>query len=213
MGDPPKQFRELGGRPILCWSARPLLEALAGPLVAVVPAGDVETARGLVAVHLGDRAERVRVVAGGDRRRDSVRIGLGALVEAATVLVHDAARPFASRGLVERVARRAAAGRAVVPALVVHDTLKEVDDDRIVRTLERRPVVAVQTPQGFPRALLADAHAADGDLEATDDARLCEALGAPVSWVEGEWLNRKLTDAGDWDWAERVVADGVVRWE
>jgi 2-C-methyl-D-erythritol 4-phosphate cytidylyltransferase/2-C-methyl-D-erythritol 2,4-cyclodiphosphate synthase len=128
------------------------------------------------------------------------------------VLVHDASRPFASRGLCERIARRAAAGRAILPALPIHDTLKEVAGERVVGTRDRTRFVAAQTPQGFPQTILSRAHQEAGPEEATDDAELCERLGYAVSWLPGEALNRKLTEPADWAWAERTIADGGVRW-
>lgn len=213
LGGETKQYRELGGRPILCWAARSLLAALAGPVVVVLPEDGLEEGETLLRLHLGGDADRVRVTAGGPRRQDSVREGLGALGEAVTVLVHDAARPFASPSLVERVGRHAAAGRAVVPALTPVDTLKRVDEDRVIETVDRARLIAAQTPQGFPLALLRDAHAAWTEAgEATDDAAVCERFGAPVTWIPGEALNRKLTDAEDWWWAERLVESGRVRW-
>ena len=211
MGGEAKQFRRLGDRPTLCWAARPLLESVAGPLVVVVPPGRVEEGERALGAHLPEHVERIRVVAGGERRRDSVSSGLEAIGNASTVLVHDAVRPFASAGLARRIAARAAAGRAVVPALRVRDTLKEVEDGRVVRTVERARLVAVQTPQGFPVEVLREAHRSD-DGDATDDAGLVERLGHPVTWIEGERLNRKLTDPEDWEWAEDVVAAGRVRW-
>jgi 2-C-methyl-D-erythritol 4-phosphate cytidylyltransferase/2-C-methyl-D-erythritol 2,4-cyclodiphosphate synthase len=214
MGGEPKQIRHLEGRPMMCWAARPLLQGLSGPLIVVLPESALEEGAALLAEHFPEASARVRVTAGGARRSDSVRAGLEAAGDGpSTVLVHDAARPFASRGLVERVATRAAAGRAVVPALPVRDTLKEIDGERVVATRDRSRYVAAQTPQGFPRALLLDAFAAAGDDEATDCAALCERFGAPVHWVLGEPLNRKLTDADDWLWAERVIESGWVRWE
>ena len=213
LGGEAKQYRELGGRPVFCWAVRSLLTALAGPVVVVLPEDGLEEGETLLRAHLGDDADRVRATAGGPRRQDSVREGLGALGRAVTVLVHDAARPFASPALVERVGRHAAAGRAVVPAMSPVDTLKQVDDDRVIETVDRTRLVAAQTPQGFPLALLRDAHAAWTEAgEATDDAAVCERFGAPVSWIPGEALNRKLTDAEDWWWAERVVEAGRVRW-
>ncbi len=212
MGGEPKQLRRLAGRPVVCWAARPLLDALGGPLVVVLPEDAVEEGAALLAAELPSANARLRVVPGGARRRDSVRAGVEAVgVDAVTVLVHDAARPFATRGLVERVAARAAAGRAVVPALPVGDTLKEVDGERVVATRDRSGFVLAQTPQGFPRALLLEALGATDD-DATDCAALCERLGAPVHWVPGEPLNRKLTDGDDWAWAERVIDSGWVRW-
>ncbi len=213
MGGEPKQLRPLAGHAIVCWAARPLIQSLAGPLVVVLPEESMEEGAMLLERAFPGSGARVRVVPGGARRRDSVLAGLVAVgEEAVTVLVHDAARPFASRALVERVAARAAAGRAVVPALPVADTLKEIDAERVVATMDRTRFVTAQTPQGFPRTLLLDAFAA-GDDDATDCASLCERLGVPVHWVAGDPLNRKLTESDDWSWAERVIESGWVRWE
>ncbi|MBW3660645.1 MAG: 2-C-methyl-D-erythritol 4-phosphate cytidylyltransferase [Gemmatimonadetes bacterium] len=211
MGGEAKQFRRLESRPTLCWAALPLLESLAGPLVVVLPEDRLEEAERLLIAHLPEAREKIRAVPGGVRRRDSVRAALEAIEGVETVLVHDAVRPFASAALVTRVGARAAEGRAVVPALRVRDTLKEIDDGRVVRTLDRERLVAVQTPQGFPLQVLRSAHEAD-DGDATDDAALVERLGHPVTWVEGERMNRKLTDPEDWAWAEEAVAAGRVRW-
>lgn len=212
MGGDPKQLRLLGGRPTMCWAARALLAALAGPVAVVLPEESVEEGEGLLRRHLPQGVDRLRVTTGGARRRDSVRAGLDAVDQAGTVLVHDAARPFASAALVERVGRRAVAGRVVVPAVRVADTLKEIEGDRIARTLDRERIVAAQTPQGFPLAVLREAHDEETSADATDDAALCEGRGVPVTWIEGEALNRKLTGPDDWAWAEAVVAGGAVRW-
>ena len=212
MGGRGKQFQLLGGRPLMCWAARPLLAALDGSLAVVVPAGRLEEAEDLFLAHLPSAASRVRLTTGGTRRQDSVRAGLDALPEAVTVLVHDAARPFASRGMCEKVARRAVAGRVVIPALPIHDTLKEIDGERVTATRDRGRYVTAQTPQGFPMAVLRRAHEDAEPPAATDDAELCERLGIPVMWIPGEDLNRKLTGTADWTWAERTIAGGGVRW-
>ena len=214
LGGEPKQFRPLGGIPVVCWAVRPLLEGLAGDVVVVLPGRLLEEGAQLLAAHLEGSADRVRVAAGGIRRQDSVRAGLAALERRdGAVVVHDGARPFASAALVERVAREAAAGKAVVPAVATADTIKRVDGERVVETIERRAAMAVQTPQGFPIAVLEAAHAAwPDDEEATDDAAMCERMGNPVAWLPGEALNRKLTGPEDWWWAERVVESERVRW-
>ncbi|MEX0785557.1 MAG: IspD/TarI family cytidylyltransferase, partial [Dehalococcoidia bacterium] len=202
LGGEPKQFRPLGGRPVVCWAARALLTSLSGPVVVVLPRSMVDEGAALLAAHLPESSERLRFAAGGARRQDSVRAGLDLLAGDGAVVVHDAVRPFASHALVERVAREAASGRIVVPALAPADTLKRVDGDRVVETIDRHSLVAVQTPQGFPLVLLRAAHAAWQDDEvATDDAAICERHGAPVTWLPGEALNRKLTGADDWWWA------------
>ena len=214
LGGEPKQFRPLGGIPVLCWAVRPLLEGLSGEVVVVLPEEALEEGAELLSRHIEGSGERVRLAAGGARRQDSVRAGLGALEgTGGAVLVHDGARPFASAALVARVAGAASAGTAVVPALPTADTIKRVDGERVVETIARRSAVAVQTPQGFPRAVLEAAHAAwPVGEEATDDAAMCERSGATVAWVPGEELNRKLTGPEDWWWAERVVESGRVRW-
>jgi len=214
MGGEPKQLRPLAGRPVVCWAARPLLAALAGPIVVVVPTETVDEAAALLEAAFPGEGPRIVIVGGGERRRDSVEAGLAAAGDAhPTILVHDAARPFASRDLVERVGVRAASGRAVLPAMPVADTLKEVDGERILATHDRTRYVTAQTPQGFPRALLRDAIAQAGDDDATDCAVLCERIGTPVQWVPGEPHNRKLTDAADWEWAERMIDGGWIRWD
>ena len=213
MGGEPKQLRLLAGRPVVCWAVRPLLEVLTGPVVVVLPPELAQEGGELLRDQFPAQAARIRIAPGGARRRDSVLAGLSAAGELGTVLVHDAARPFASPGLVERVASRAAAGGAVVPGIAIRDTLKEIDGERVVATHDRARFVGAQTPQGFPRTLLLDAFAAAGEEDATDCAALCERLGTPVQWVPGEPLNRKLTDADDWEWAERVIECGWVRWE
>lgn len=214
LGGEAKQFRPLDGRPVVCWATRALLTSLSGPVVVVLPPSARDEGEALFAAHLPESSERLRFTVGGVRRQDSVRAGLEVLPGDGAVLVHDAVRPFASHALVERVAREAAFGRIVVPALAPADTLKRVDGDRVVETIDRRSLVAVQTPQGFPLPLLRAAHAAwQDDEEATDDATMCERHGAPVAWLPGEALNRKLTGADDWWWAERMVESGRVRWE
>lgn len=216
LGGETKQFRSLGGHPVACWAARALLSSLSGVVVVVLPGDGMDGGVDRLRAHLAGDSARLRFAAGGARRQDSVRAGLEALADEApaAVVIHDAVRPFASPALVERVGAEALRGRSVVPALPPADTLKRVDGDRVVETLDRSRVVAVQTPQGFPFQLLHAAHAAWHETEeATDDAAMCERFGAAIAWVPGEPANRKLTDADDWWWAERLVESGRFTWE
>lgn len=134
-----------------------------------------------------------RQVSGGATRSESVRRGLAAVPEDATVvLVHDAARPAASSSLFASVTAAVSAGAdAVVPVIAVTDTLRW----RNGAALDRDEVVAVQTPQGFRADVLRRAHADGG--EATDDAGLAEAIGAHVQLVDGESANLKVTHPDD----------------
>jgi 2-C-methyl-D-erythritol 4-phosphate cytidylyltransferase len=181
----PKHAALLRGRPLWEWA----LDALRrGGVDRVVLVGDLPGG-----------------IAGGPRRRDSVRAGLEALPpDASHVLVHDAARPLASPDLVRRVIDRLLSGGvdAVVPVVPVRDTLKRVGDGWVVETVDRRGLAGAQTPQGFRVAALRAAHAANGDDDAGDDALLVERLLGSVATVEGEEANLKVTYPGDLALAE-----------
>ncbi len=200
----PKAFTELHGRPLIEFGVGVVTSLPhAGHLVVVVPESHAARALELVEQVLPERTRwEVSVVAGGRERYESVRFGLDALPESIdTVLVHDAARPFASAALFERViAGVRATGDGVVPALRVTDTLKRVDVDGLVHeTVDRDALVGVQTPQGFPRELLAAAYA-DAELQSaspTDDADLVQRGGGRVRTVPGEMRAHKLTTPDD----------------
>jgi 2-C-methyl-D-erythritol 4-phosphate cytidylyltransferase/2-C-methyl-D-erythritol 2,4-cyclodiphosphate synthase len=198
-----KQWLTLAGESVLRRSARLLAECpLVDELVVVVPAGDEPRGAGEVA----GLARPARVVAGGAARADSVRAGLDAVPGCAVVLVHDAARPFASPGLAGRVCEAAARDGAALAALVATDTVKEADGPseaegprRVAATLDRSRLWLAQTPQGFRRDLLLRAFQAAGAAAAaaTDECALVERLGAPVTLVPGEPGNFKITSPDD----------------
>lgn len=190
----PKQFALLGGRPVIEWS----LEAsrtVARGVVAVVPESFVGHSA------IGKGADRV--MAGGPTRAASVRRGLAAVpANAEIVVVHDAARPLASRELFRVVVEAVIAGAdGAVPAVAVADTIKRVHNGHVVETLDRSELVAVQTPQAFRADALRSAH--EDAPEATDDAGLLEALGLRIAVVQGEYHNLKLTSPEDLAIAER----------
>ncbi len=152
--------------------------------------------------------DRLLLAPGGRHRGESVRNGMEDLpAECRVVLIHDAARPFASPEMVERVVQEARAGRGAIAALPVVDTLKEVDaNGRITRTVDRARLWRAQTPQGFPREMIERAHrdARDASVEATDDAALCERLGLEVVVVRGSERAMKVTEEGDFARAEAM---------
>jgi len=195
--DRPKAFARLGGRPLLAES----LERLEGSdwidQIVIAAPPDWEEPSILVAEEIA--ATKVSsAVRGGDSRSESVRLALAEVPEdAAVVLVHDAARPLLPDEVIERVLAPLSEGwEGVVPALRVSDTVKRVEGDRVLETLRRDDLVAVQTPQAF----LADAlrRAVSGDVsEATDCASLVEAGGGRVTWVDGDPRLLKVTDAAD----------------
>ena len=206
MGGVRKAFLELDGQPILLRAIRPFLETSGVECVVVALPPD-QAAR--PPAWLTGADPRVRVVAGGATRGESVAAAVAALPRAVeVVLVHDGARPLVTRGLVERCLRAAAAGRAVVAGVPAVDTLKEVDaSGQVVRTPPRGRYWHAQTPQAFPRRLLERAYrrARENGVEGTDDASLVELLGGEVEMVEGSPCNLKVTRPEDLILAKRLL--------
>jgi 2-C-methyl-D-erythritol 4-phosphate cytidylyltransferase / 2-C-methyl-D-erythritol 2,4-cyclodiphosphate synthase len=198
-GEGPKQYREIGGEPVI----RSSLKGLAGhPGIAMVQP----------VIHPDDTAlfraaaaglDVLEPVFGGATRQASVRAGLEQLRPRRPdlVLVHDAARPFVSGALISRGIAAASACGAAIPALAIADTVKTVDPSGAVTgTIERAQLRLVQTPQAFAFATLFEAHQrarAAGREDFTDDAALAEWAGIKVSTFEGEAGNVKLTTADD----------------
>lgn len=202
----PKALRPLGGVPMLVHALRALVNSRVVDLVVVAaPEDEVDSVTAL----LGEQHVEAIVVSGGDTRQDSVARALLALPDDVdVVLVHDAARPLVPAEVVVAVVSAVRSGRsAVVPAIPVVDTIKQVDaDDRVLATVDRSALRAVQTPQGFDREVLRSAHAA-ADLEsATDDAGLVERMGLPVHVVPGHEEAFKVTTPLDVVMAEAVLA-------
>ena len=189
--DVPKAFVSLGGRTLIEHALARFTRHVAHTVV-VVPAGWESSVVGSV------------VVAGGSTRQESVDAGLRAVPgHVDYVLVHDVARPFVPDTVIVRVLDALHAGAdAVIPALAVTDTIKQVDGDGVVvGTVDRSQLVAVQTPQGFRRSVLSAAHAAGHD-GATDDAALVELAGGRVVVVPGDERAFKITTPWDLTVAE-----------
>lgn len=204
-----KQWEVLGGETVLRRAARVLASSgVVDELVAVVPAG--EESRG--AIELQGLGVPARAVTGGAARADSVRAGLDALGDVPVVLVHDAARPFASAHLARAVAEAAAARGAALAALRATDTVKRADGDRVAETLDRSTLWLAQTPQGFRTAVLRRAFAAAGASAAgaTDECQLVERLGDPVALVAGEPGNFKITGPDDLARARALLEPAVA---
>jgi 2-C-methyl-D-erythritol 4-phosphate cytidylyltransferase len=147
----------------------------------------------------------IRAVAGGETRAASVRAGLAAIADdAEIVVVHDAARPLASRVLFASVIAAVRAGAdAAIPALEISDTVKRVADDRVIETVSRAGLVVVQTPQAFRADALRRAHALGTD--GSDDAVLVEQSGGDVRIVAGEPRNLKITVPDDLEIAAGLI--------
>ena len=186
----PKALVQLNGRTLIEHAVLNL-GPIATQIIVAAPVGFEDDFRKI----LGDA---VTVVTGGTTRTKSVKIALESIApEIEYVLVHDAARPLASGELGQRVIDALAAGDvAVIPALTVTDTIKEVDAaNYVVSTPNRERLRAVQTPQGFARETLVKAHMQN--IEATDDGALVEAMRGKVKLIEGESRALKITNPED----------------
>ncbi len=205
-----KQFLEVAGAPILVHTMRRFdaCEAI-GAIVVALRAEEIEPfARSLPGYGL---RKPVRLVPGGAERSDSILNALDAAREFAPALVavHDAVRPFVTPEQIAAVLARAAETGGAILALPATDTIKEVEDGRIVGTLDRRRIWRAQTPQAFRFDLLLRANhearaAGRSSVLTTDDALLVEALGIEVAVVEGAARNLKITTPEDLVLAERL---------
>ncbi|MCC5951790.1 MAG: 2-C-methyl-D-erythritol 4-phosphate cytidylyltransferase [Acidimicrobiia bacterium] len=193
----PKQYLELSGHRVLDWSLAAARSVSDGVVLVVPPERVADTE---------DAADAV--VAGGSTRAASVRAGLAAVPSGTGIIVvHDAARPLAPPALFTSVVDAVRAGAdGAVPGLPVSDTIKRVERGRVIETLERRELVAVQTPQAFRGDVLRRAHSEGGD--ATDDAALVELAGGSVVVVLGDPANTKVTHPGDLEALETMLGDG-----
>ena len=193
----PKAFARLGGRPLLAESLERLERSEWIDFIVIAAPAEWEEPAILLAEELG--AGKVSsVVTGGASRSESVREALAEVADdAAVVLVHDAARPLLPEAVIERVLAPLNEGwDAVVPGLPLRDTVKRVAGERVVETLARGELVAVQTPQAFIASVLRDALAGDV-AEASDCASLVEDRGGRVKVVEGDARLLKVTGAED----------------
>jgi 2-C-methyl-D-erythritol 4-phosphate cytidylyltransferase len=207
-----KALHPLGGEPMLAHSVRTLAAGPVDLVVVAVPPGRADEVSALLAA--AHEGAELLVVEGGDTRSDSVRRSLAVLpASVEVVLVHDAARPLVPGSLVDAVVAAVQGGAdAVVPGLAVVDTVKQVDaDGAVVATVDRAALRAVQTPQGFRRAVLQSAYGGPDAGEATDDAGHVERQGGRVVVVPGSEEAFKVTRPLDLLLAEAVLAGREAR--
>jgi len=199
-----KQFAYLRGKPVLEWTLeRFQAHGDVDAVVLVLP--DEQDLK-----HYRMRyAKIIDIVRGGERRQDSVWQGFRLLdaAEPEVVLIHDGARPLVDADLVSRVIAAARADGAAVPVLPVEETIKEVWQGRVVGTVDRNRLARAQTPQGFRYDVLKKIlEAARRDrFYGTDEAMLAERAGIPVSVVQGDPRNIKITTPVDLKFAEGLL--------
>lgn len=204
----PKQYISLAGMPLL---RHTILAFLTHPNIDDV----------ICVIHPDDQAlyeeaviglDLLNPVFGGTTRQASIRLGLKALEEYKPdkVLIHDGVRPFVSKRVIGGVLEKLETHPAVIPAIVVEDTIKKYGDGKIEWTLERDNLWRAQTPQGFIYEDILNAHNAFKDLNFTDDAALNEYAGIPVAIIPGSQNNFKITTEEDFERAKRMVATLVT---
>lgn len=205
-----KQYQLIRGVPMVLRALRPFTSHRdVAQVVLVLPPDDAAKPPAFLADL--PALPVLTIVAGGSHRGDSVRAGLAALRdECSVVLVHDGARPFVERAVIDAIIAFARGGEGAVPAVPLSDTLKEAEVDdptRIARTRPRARLWRAQTPQGFPRVVLEEAHARAVRCghRATDDAALVEATGVTVRLVPDSARNLKVTTPEDLALAELLA--------
>jgi 2-C-methyl-D-erythritol 4-phosphate cytidylyltransferase len=207
-----KQYLQLAGRPLLTHTIDIFTnDAIIDQIVVVVGKDEIEYCRQEIIqkYNLGN----VKLVAGGETRQQSVYAGLMALSPAISyVIIHDGARPLLPKSVLKGIVNKLEEYKAITAGVKVKDTIKIKDKQNYVTdTLARDRLMAIQTPQAFEFDLICKAHeAASGDLVATDDASLVEALGHEVKVIEGSYQNIKITTPVDMKYANAILRSKQV---
>jgi 2-C-methyl-D-erythritol 4-phosphate cytidylyltransferase len=208
-----KQFLEIHGKPVICWTVNRFLslESISTGIL-VVHLNELERTRQLFADDQNFR-KKFSIIVGGDHRQESVFNGLARLSDdTEIVLVHDGVRPLISQEIITESIRVAADRGACITAVPVKDTVKRVHENQVLETIPREQVWQVQTPQAFRYDILYQAHQQAKQMKyfATDEAALLEWLGIPVSVIRGDYRNVKITTREDMIiaesfWNERYI--------
>jgi 2-C-methyl-D-erythritol 4-phosphate cytidylyltransferase len=206
-GSTPKQFQVVCGRPLLAWTISRFEEASSIDQIVVVVAEEAILYTSQKVIDPYGLSKVVRVVAGGETRRESVWNGLSALpISTELVAIHDGARPLVAPEDINRVVAVAALERAAILAIPATDAIKHVKEKFVLNTLRRDSLYQAQTPQVFRYDLIMAAHReAEDDPAITDDAALIEARGFKVCVVEPSSVNLKITARQDLLLAEAVL--------
>lgn len=204
-----KQFLEIGDVPILVrtlrvFSGHPQIRRIR----VVVPQNEMDSCRRLILSEFGVEAD-LQIIAGGNRRQDSVYQGLKTVEEPGQIVViHDGVRPFVGRELITACIEGAEETGACIAGVPASDTVKRVGGQNVIQeTISRENIWLAQTPQAFSLGLIKEAFEkaiADG-FSGTDDASLVERLGRPVRIIEGSRQNIKITTSADMDIAPQML--------
>lgn len=207
----PKPLIEINGKPIFVHTINAVLSSeRIDSIILVVHEDYISDYRKIVLSYKLDKVKHV--VVGGDRRCDSVRNGLNCIDEDTDiVLIHDGARPLIDIDIINSSIDICNIEAAAIVGVPIKPTVKEIDPENleVVKTLMRKNIWEIQTPQVFNKSLLVDAYKKAEDIDFTDDASLVESLGFKVKVVKGSYKNIKITTAEDLILAEYYLEKGV----
>ncbi|MBM7704991.1 2-C-methyl-D-erythritol 4-phosphate cytidylyltransferase [Metabacillus iocasae] len=201
-----KQFIDLQGTPLIIHTLRIFEnDSACDSVILVVNQNEVALFENLMSKH--DIRKVHSIVVGGQERQHSVYNGLQAVGDTEVVLIHDGARPFVKKELIHELVQHTKTEGAAVLAVRVKDTIKRVENQHVMETVERSSLWAIQTPQAFLLPLIKEAHekAMEAGYLGTDDASLVERMGEKVAIVEGSYDNIKLTTKEDLLYAEAIL--------
>jgi 2-C-methyl-D-erythritol 4-phosphate cytidylyltransferase len=202
----PKQYAPLAGKPVLEWCLESFETHVQVARIILVLNSDVRKDE-----YMERYTKITHVVTGGEHRQDSVIVGFNQVDPSETdyVLIHDGVRPLVSHALIGRIVDATKEHGSAIPVLSVEDTVKLVEDNKILETLDRTKVRRVQTPQGFSYQVLESAlnRARDDNFYGTDEATLVERIGGIPVLIEGDSQNIKITTPDDIRIAEALIED------
>ncbi|WP_368505968.1 2-C-methyl-D-erythritol 4-phosphate cytidylyltransferase [Alkalihalophilus sp. As8PL] len=201
-----KQFIHLRNEPIIVHTLKAFVSDPWCDRIILVVNKEERKEMGELCSFLSDK-KQIMIVNGGLERQQSVKCGIDAIDGEGIVLVHDGARPFINQEIIHLLVNDAAKSGAATVAVPVKDTVKRVKDFKVLETMKREELWSIQTPQAFDVELLKEAHEkaeAENKL-GTDDASLIEWLGKPVSIIQGDYTNIKLTTPEDLLFAEAIL--------
>ena len=202
-----KQLKELSGRPLIHYTLTPFLESsVIGDIIIAAQKKDFDKLAYVVDSIATEK--KISIIEGGDTRQGSISNAL-AQINSNTdyVCVHDAARPFVSRELIEKLINALKTCDAVTVGRKSTDTLKECTDGKVSRTIDRKKIWQVQTPQAFTKEVIMNAYelAEKQNISATDDSSLVEEAGYQVNIINDSSINLKITTKEDWIMAEALL--------
>lgn len=213
-GKAKKQFRELGGIPIIIRSLEPFFASKAvDNIIVTAPEDEVEQCSILIKQYLDEPGKPWLVIPGGVERQDSVFNALQhCQKDTGYVMVHDGVRPFVSVELIDHLLELCLTEKAVIPAARLKHTIKRIEGDYAVRTLPRQHLIQVFTPQVFEFQLLLQAYlqAYEDTFSGTDDASLVERLGHKVRYELCPEINIKITDELDLFMAMQIIENNMI---